>query len=336
MNALADEVKNKIKKLEYSFAKKIIFLLLIKQIITLSFDLYFLGTQYLFYDLILILTVAPCYIFTLVSDDYNFQKVGRLTVIYLMLLNTFLSVIYYQNFPSIIVYVFIFPVALLLYYNIRKTVYISATLLSGIPLSIGFNYYFVKTAEMNEALYYEVSNTYMIVCAFILFAVCLYYTVQILKLRSVGLFLTENSIIVDNFYLLEKQKKIKLFKNKLSEDDLSIAIYEKLFSKIENLMRTERPWKNPEYSLKQLARDVNSNTQYVSTTINNYAKNNFKAYLNEFRLNAFIASINNKNEEFSLEEIYLSIGFYNRSTFNRVFKSKFQMTPQEYINSKES
>ncbi|MFP7655177.1 helix-turn-helix domain-containing protein [Chryseobacterium proteolyticum] len=100
-------------------------------------------------------------------------------------------------------------------------------------------------------------------------------------------------------------------------------------------MQTEKPWKNPEYSLKQLARDVNSNTQYVSTTINNYTKNNFKTYLNEFRLNAFIASLEDKNEEFSMEEIYLTIGFYNRSTFNRVFKSKFKMTPQEYINSKE-
>jgi AraC-like DNA-binding protein len=128
---------------------------------------------------------------------------------------------------------------------------------------------------------------------------------------------------------------MRLFKNKYSEDELSITIYEKLFKKIELLMQTEKPWKNPEYSLKQLARDVNSNTQYVSTTINNYTKNNFKTYLNEFRLNAFIASLEDKNEEFSMEEIYLTIGFYNRSTFNRVFKSKFKMTPQEYINSKE-
>ncbi|MDQ1803957.1 hypothetical protein RAH57_08150 [Chryseobacterium sp. CKR4-1] len=93
MHVLADEVKNKIEKLEYSFAKKIIFLLLVKQFITLLFDLYFWGTKHLFYDLILLLTVGPCYIFTLVSGDYNFQKVGKLTLAYLMLLNTFLTIV---------------------------------------------------------------------------------------------------------------------------------------------------------------------------------------------------------------------------------------------------
>ncbi|MDC8104347.1 helix-turn-helix domain-containing protein [Chryseobacterium sp. PTM-20240506] len=336
MHVLADEVKNKIEKLEYSFAKKIIFLLLVKQFITLLFDLYFWGTKHLFYDLILLLTVGPCYIFTLVSGDYNFQKVGKLTLAYLMLLNTFLTIVYYQNFPSIIVYVFIFPIALLLFYNVKKTVYISAILLTGLPLSIIFNYYFIKdNININDILYYEVSNTYMIVWAFIIFTVCLYYAIQILRLKSVYIFLMENNISVEGFFLLEKQKKMRLFKNKYSEDELSITIYEKLFKKIELLMQTEKPWKNPEYSLKQLARDVNSNTQYVSTTINNYTKNNFKTYLNEFRLNAFIASLEDKNEEFSMEEIYLTIGFYNRSTFNRVFKSKFKMTPQEYINSKE-
>ncbi|ASW75818.1 hypothetical protein IQ37_17460 [Chryseobacterium piperi] len=335
MNRITDEVTNEIKQLEYSFARKIIFLLLMKQVITISFDFYFLGTKYLFFDLILIFTVAPCYVFTRISENYDFQRIGKLTVVYLMILNVILTILYYHNFPNIVAYVFIFSVTLLLFYNTRKVIYIAIGLLAAIPLSIFYNHYFGGVKAGSEtSLYHEVTNTYMLGCAFVLFIVSLYYVVQILKFKSVFTFLNENNIIIEGFYGLNKQKEVKLIRGSFPDDDLSIPIYEKLFSKIEDFMYIQKPWKNPEYSLKDLARDVHSNTQYVSSAINNSTKNNFKAYLNEFRLNAFIALINNKNELASMEEAYLAIGFYNRSTFNRVFKSRYKMTPQEYINSK--
>jgi AraC-like DNA-binding protein len=63
-------------------------------------------------------------------------------------------------------------------------------------------------------------------------------------------------------------------------------------------------------------------------------KNNFKTYLNDFRLNAFEEQIkkNDNEENLSLKEIYLDIGFNSRVTFNRTFKNKFKKTPQEYIS----
>lgn len=330
-----ENIKDKIHELEYSFAKKLIFLLLLKQIIIVLSDLYFVGSRYLFYDVVLILTVTPCYVFTLVSENYNFQKVGKFAVGYLMLLNIIFSIVYYEDFPSVISYIFMFPVALMFYYDIRKSIYSSAFFFFTIPLSLLYNYYFVHNVEKSDPLYYNFSNTYTVACAFILFSVCFYYLIQIQKLKAVLVFLEENTVTIDSFPILEKKEKIRLVQESFLEDtDLPIPFYEDLFSKIEDHMKIQKPWRNPDYNLKQLAKDVNSNTQYVSSAINSCTRNNFKSYLNDFRLNAFIALINNKNEEFSLEDVYLTIGFYNRSTFNRVFKSKFQMTPQEYISSK--
>jgi len=332
-----ENIKEKLHELEYSFAKKLIFLLLLKQIIIVFSDLYFVGTRYLFYDVVLILTVTPCYVFTLVSENYNFQKVGKFAVGYLMLLNIVFSILYYKDFPSVISYIFMFPVALTFYYSIRKSIYISTLFFLTIPCSLLYNYYFLNSVQKSDSLYYNFSNTYTVACAFILFCVCFYYLIQIQKLKAVLVFLEENSVTIDPFPGLERNEKIRFVQESFLEDiDFPIPFYEDLFSKIEDYMKSQKPWRNPEYNLKQLAKDVNSNTQYVSSAINSCSRNNFKSYLNDFRLNAFITLINNKNEEFSLEDAYLTIGFYNRSTFNRVFKSKFQMTPQEYLSSQSN
>ncbi|MEC3874989.1 helix-turn-helix domain-containing protein [Chryseobacterium salviniae] len=120
--------------------------------------------------------------------------------------------------------------------------------------------------------------------------------------------------------------------NKTSDFLEDESTYKLLFEKIESHMKTNQPWRSSEYSLQLLAKEINSNHLYVSSAINKYSKNNFKTYLNEYRLNAFTEYVKDKNnEQVLLKEIYLNIGFDNQATFNRVFKSKFLMTPQEYL-----
>lgn len=63
---------------------------------------------------------------------------------------------------------------------------------------------------------------------------------------------------------------------------------------------------------------------------------NFKVYVNEFRLKAIVNEIMQKksnNEIIILKDIYLNNGFNHQATFNKVFKTHFGKTPQEYINS---
>lgn len=333
MSTMENTIREEKKKLQYSFAKTMILLLLIKEVIAVIYDLFFFGNKYLFIDLIVILTIAPCYIFTLLSLHYVFEKIGKLTVIYLIVLNTALTLFYYQDFPSIIIYMFPFTIALLFFYNFKNTIVFTLASLITIPISFIYNYYFGMSSEIARSYYFRFYNVFVVLNALLLFIICLYYIFQIQKLETILKYLSKNKITIDRLYLLEKGRDIMLGGD-YREDDQLVPVYEKLFLKIEDFMHTQKPWKDPEYNLRKLSRDVNSNTQYVSTTINSYTKSNFKAYLNDFRLNAFIASIDNKNEDFSLEEVYMTIGFYNRSTFNRVFKSKFQMTPQEYITSK--
>lgn len=334
MSTILNTITDEKKRLQFSFAKKVVLLLIIKQAIAMTYDLFFFGNKYLFVDSVVILTIVPCYIFTLVSPNYAFEKIGKLTVIYLIVLNTILTLFYYKDFPSIIIYMFPFTIALLFFYSFINTVIFSTASLIVIPISFVYNYYFAMDSELARSYYYRFYNIFIVLNAFILFIMCLYYILQIQKLEVVSNYLSKNKITIDGLYLFEKGKDIKVITDEHEEQDPLVPVYEKLFLKIEELMYTKKPWKDPAYNLRNLTRDVNSNTQYVSSAINNYTKNNFKAYLNEFRLNAFIESINNKDDDFSLEEVYLTIGFYNRSTFNRVFRAKFKMTPQEYMAGK--
>ena len=74
---------------------------------------------------------------------------------------------------------------------------------------------------------------------------------------------------------------------------------------------------------------------YVSTAINKMTNSNFKTYVNEYRLNAITEEIKQKvvkKELVVLKDIYLNNGFNHQATFNKVFKSKFGITPLEYID----
>ena len=159
----------------------------------------------------------------------------------------------------------------------------------------------------------------------------IYFLIQISAQKAILNYIQTNEITYDKylFFKLKLHTKFGLRDNINSSKSNSL---EKLFETIESYMKQSRPWLDPDYSIEILARDLKSNTLYISQAINLYAKTNFKSYLNDFRLNAFIMEWkNSKDKSVSFKEIYMDVGFNNHVTFNRVFKTKFDMTPQEYI-----
>lgn len=115
-------------------------------------------------------------------------------------------------------------------------------------------------------------------------------------------------------------------KSLLSPNDL-----EKLKTKLQNLMATEKPFLDSQLTLAALAKRLNINTTVLSYTINNGFGVNFNDFVNQFR----IAEVKNKltsgaAENLNLLGIAFDSGFNSKATFNRAFKKFTGVSPKDF------
>lgn len=107
------------------------------------------------------------------------------------------------------------------------------------------------------------------------------------------------------------------------------AILEKL-AKFEESTR----YTNPNMSLQLLAKQLDTNTKYVSEIINKNKHKNFKAYINELRINYIIKKMRSDKAYLNYKTSYLAqeCGFVSRSTFTTIFKSVTGLAPAKFID----
>ena len=119
-------------------------------------------------------------------------------------------------------------------------------------------------------------------------------------------------------------------KTLLSEKEL-----EKLKAKLQNLMRDEKPYLEPQLTLTDLSRQIGVNSTVLSYAINNGFGKNFNDFINEFRIVAVKEKLTNGNAENSnLLDIAFDCGFNSKATFNRAFKKFTGVSPKEFQTSK--
>ncbi|KRD09178.1 hypothetical protein ASE21_15160 [Flavobacterium sp. Root901] len=307
----------KISELKFDFVRYYILLIIMRQLFLAVINFYFDNYTVLFIDSIAIAMLCTIY-FLHFHFPYNFDKMARICCIFFLIFD----LVYGTFSHNFIYYVFLntllFPWAFYLFFNLKQTIILTLSTLLVFPLSKIQNHYFVtKYGNLN----YE--NAFMVcVIAFnlgLLFLLLHFYT-EIMACQRIHSFLQNK----------EKTGAETIIKK--SELVVTNTSYKSLFERIEEHMVLKQPWRNAEYNLEQMAKDLNLNIFQISTAINYCTKNNFKTYVNDYRLNAFKEEIKNqKNKDILLKEVYLDLGFNSRVTFNRNFKNKFGETPQEYI-----
>ena len=103
-----------------------------------------------------------------------------------------------------------------------------------------------------------------------------------------------------------------------------------LMHKIDEEMRTNELFRNPQLTIHDLARAVHSNRTYVSAAINKQYNVNFSTYVNRFRVEEAKRVLADKkyghDKEAIVDAISLS-GFQTDQTFYRVFKEMTGTTP---------
>ena len=92
---------------------------------------------------------------------------------------------------------------------------------------------------------------------------------------------------------------------------------------------------NKDLSINSLAKQLNTNTTYLSFIINSRKGKSFKNYISELRLNYIIKKLRSdpKYSKYSIEALGLEIGYNNASAFSRAFKKYTGQPPSQFIKT---
>lgn len=101
-------------------------------------------------------------------------------------------------------------------------------------------------------------------------------------------------------------------------------------------METDKLYTNPELSLTQLAKHLQSNPSFISKIINQGFGVNFNDFVNQYRILAVQRQLKTgQHQTQTLLAIAYECGFNSKATFNRAFKKSTGQIPQDYIKSLE-
>ncbi|PHN06890.1 helix-turn-helix domain-containing protein [Flavilitoribacter nigricans] len=101
-------------------------------------------------------------------------------------------------------------------------------------------------------------------------------------------------------------------------------------SKLEAWMATEKPYLNPNLTLSELARQLQTNTSVLSRVINQGFQQNFNDFINSYRVEAVKERLERGDHlQLTLLSIALDCGFNSKATFNRAFKKFTGKSPRE-------
>ena len=104
-----------------------------------------------------------------------------------------------------------------------------------------------------------------------------------------------------------KKEKIARYQSMLSEETK-----DRLRDEIIRVLVTERKYKDPDYSSKKLAEDLNTNSRYISAVCATRFHKNYAELVNDYRVNDAMS------------------GFNTRQSFYANFFKRIGVTPRQY------
>lgn len=108
--------------------------------------------------------------------------------------------------------------------------------------------------------------------------------------------------------------------------------FQELVKSIDNLMRSQKLYLNPNLTLNELADHVGLKPHALSRILNDGHILNFRDFVNSYRVNEFIrlASLAS-SKRYTFLALAYEVGFNSKSTFNAAFKKNTLMSPREYF-----
>ena len=128
------------------------------------------------------------------------------------------------------------------------------------------------------------------------------------------------------YNLREKKIKDAAYRNMIRAD-----LADELYQKIVDIVIVKKKYKDPNFSSKDLAKLLKTNTRYLSAVVNSRFGMNYSCLLNEYRVkDALRMMADKKNADKNIEEISANVGFANRQSFYAAFYRIVGETPNGY------
>lgn len=125
--------------------------------------------------------------------------------------------------------------------------------------------------------------------------------------------------------------KEKKDKNATYRSLIRAELADELYDKILNIIVIEKKYRDKDFSAKELAALLSTNTRYISAVINSRFNTNFSCLINEYRVKEAMHKMSDKRfGDMTIEEIGLSVGFSNRQSFYASFYRIMGETPNNY------
>lgn len=135
----------------------------------------------------------------------------------------------------------------------------------------------------------------------------------------------------------EKTKKMpynlreKKIKDAAYRSMIRPELADELYQKIVEIVVLKKMYKDPNFSSKDLAKQLKTNTRYLSAVVNSRFGMNFSCLLNEYRIKDALRLMGDKkNADKNIEEISAMVGFANRQSFYASFYRIVGETPHGY------
>lgn len=123
-------------------------------------------------------------------------------------------------------------------------------------------------------------------------------------------------------------------KKKPSAQESTKNIHYDLLDKLKYALETEKRYLDANLTISSLAKELHTNREYLSRTINHYFGKNYTDLLNEYRVKSAIQLfedlINGTAKNCTMLEVAHATGFKSTSTFNPAFKRKMGITPSVF------
>lgn len=128
-------------------------------------------------------------------------------------------------------------------------------------------------------------------------------------------------------YNLREEKE----KNAAYRSLIKPALADELYDKILNIIVAQKKYKDPDYSAKQLAKDLKTNTRYLSAVVNSRFGMNYCSLINKYRIQDALHLLTDKRyADSNVEKISDMVGFANRQSFYAAFYKNIGITPTDF------
>lgn len=128
------------------------------------------------------------------------------------------------------------------------------------------------------------------------------------------------------YNLKDKKEKDAAYRSLIRPD-----LADELYDKILKIVIIDKRYRLSDYSAKELAKELGTNTRYLSAVVNSRFGQNYSCLINEYRVKeAQFLLKDRRYADLTVEEISAMVGFSNRQSFYAAFYKQMGVTPNSY------